>query len=196
MSVSFRDDQYLPVDGYYRSRWRAAPRLAGSGVLLEHSIHDVDILELLAGPVERVSCRTRAVHGITGIEDVAVALFTFRSGVPATLTTVWHDMLERPNERRVEIHCRNLWCVLDGSHHWGPVSWQFGGEPLRTAGAGDLEALLGPSAVEDHNPDAAFVAAVEAGAPAYPDFGVALRAHAVVDAAYRSAGSDGRITDI
>lgn len=196
MSVSFRDDQYLPVDGYYCSRWRADPQLAGSGVLLEHSIHDVDILEFLAGPIDRVSCRTRAVHGIPGIEDVAVALFTFRSGIAATLTTVWHDMLERPNERRVEVHCRDLWCVLDGNHHWGPVSWQFRGEPLRTAGRGDLEGLLGPSAVDDPNPDAAFVVAVEAGRPAYPDFGVALRAHAIVDAAYRSAELEGRITDI
>lgn len=196
MSVSFRDDQYLPVDGYYRSRWRADPKRAGSGVLLEHSIHDVDILEFLAGPVERVSCRTRAVHGIAGIEDVAVALVTFTSGVSATLATVWHDMIERPNERRVEVHCRDLWCVLDGSHHWGPVSWQFRDEPLRTAGRGDLEVLLGSSAVHDHNPDAAFVAAVEAGRPAYPDFRVALRAHGIVDAAYRSAEAEGRIIDI
>ena len=196
MSVSFRDDQYLPVDGYYRSRWRADARLAGSGVLLEHSIHDVDILEFLLGPIERISCRTRALHGIPGIEDVAVVLFTFRSGVPATLTTLWHDMLERPNERRVEIHCRDLWSVLDGNHHWGPVSWQFRGEPLRTAGMDDLDDLVGPAAVEDHNPDAAFVAAVEARRPAYPDFGIALRAHAIVDAAYRSAEAGGRTTDI
>jgi len=73
MSITFRDDQYLPVGGYYGSTWRADPARAGAGVLLEHSIHDVDILEFLAGPVAGVGCRTGSVHGIAGIEDVATA---------------------------------------------------------------------------------------------------------------------------
>jgi UDP-N-acetyl-2-amino-2-deoxyglucuronate dehydrogenase len=161
MSISFRDDQYLPVAGYYGSTWRSDPSLAGSGVLLEHSIHDIDILEYLAGPIRQMSCVTRSVHGIPGIEDVAVASFTFASGVPGTLTTVWHDMLERPNERRVEVLCGNLWCVLDGNHHSGPVSWQWKGEPSQTAEGEDLLALLAPSSPEDFNPDAAFIHAVE-----------------------------------
>ena len=80
MSISFRDDQYLPVDGYYASRWRSDPSLAGSGVLLEHSIHDIDILEFLAGPIRRLSCSTRSVHEISGIEDVAHVSLSSRQG--------------------------------------------------------------------------------------------------------------------
>lgn len=195
MSISFRDDQYLPVGGYYASTWRSNPRRAGSGVLLEHSIHDLDILEYLIGPVQKVSCRTAFVHGIPGIEDVATARFDFANGVSGTLTTVWHDMLERPNERRVEIHCRNLWCVLDGNHHNGPVSWQWRGEAPRTAGGEDLLALLGTTGATDTNPDAGFILAVQERRDAHPDFRVGLRAHELVDAAYRSADADGAVTE-
>ena len=191
MSISFRDDQYLPVGGYYGSTWRADVSRAGAGVLLEHSIHDIDILQVLAGPIREVSCRTNSFHGLPGIEDVATVHIAFESGVPGTLTTVWHDIGERGNERRVEIFCENLWCVLDGNHHWGPVSWQWAGEPVRTGYGEELLRLLGPTAVEDHNPDAAFVASVLDGRPAHPDFRVALRAHVLVDAAYRSAAAGG-----
>ena len=196
MSITFRDDQYLPVGGYYGSTWRADPARAGAGVLLEHSIHDVDILEFLAGPIARVRCRTGFVHGIPGIEDVASVAFDFASGVSGTLTTVWHDMFERGNERRVEIFCENLWCVLDGNHHWGPVLWQRGGEAPGKAGGEEILALLESEAIADSNPDAAFILAVQGGRPAHPDFTVALRAHQVVDAAYRSARADGIPTDV
>ena len=195
MSISFRDDQYLPVGGYYASTWRTNPSRAGSGVLLEHSIHDLDILEHLGGPIRQVSCQTQSVHRIAGIEDVATARFEFTNGTSGTLTTVWHDMLDRPNERRVEVLCQNLWCVLDGNHHAGPVSWQWGGEQVRTAGGDDLLALLAPSTIEDFNPDAAFILAVKDGRGAHPDFRVGLRAHQLVDAAYRSAAADGAVME-
>lgn len=41
------------------------------------------------------------------------------------------------------------------------------------------------------NPDGAFIRAAQEGRPAFPDFAVALRAHAVVDALYRSAAEGG-----
>ncbi|MUH51503.1 MAG: hypothetical protein F2789_09860, partial [Actinobacteria bacterium] len=41
MAVVFRDDQFIPVQGHYGSTWRGDKALAGSGTLLEHSIHDV-----------------------------------------------------------------------------------------------------------------------------------------------------------
>lgn len=196
MSITFRDDQYLPVRGYYGSTWRADVSRAGAGVLLEHSIHDIDVLELLAGPIRQLSCQTAFFHGLRGIEDVATVQITFASGVPGTLTTVWHDIGERANERRVEVFGENLWCVLDGNHHWGPVSWQWAGEPVRSAYGEELLRLLEPTGVEDHNPDAAFIVSVRECRPAYPDFRTALRAHELVDAAYRSAAADGAVVDV
>ncbi|MGI9600818.1 MAG: Gfo/Idh/MocA family protein, partial [Acidimicrobiales bacterium] len=45
MNVVFRDDQYLPIQGQYGSDWRGDVARAGGGALLEHSIHDVDLLD-------------------------------------------------------------------------------------------------------------------------------------------------------
>ena len=49
MGVVFRDDQFIPIQGHYGSTWRGDRTLAGSGTLLEHSIHDVDMLRFLVG---------------------------------------------------------------------------------------------------------------------------------------------------
>ena len=78
MSAVFRDDQVLPTGGRYASAWRAEVDKAGSGVLLEHSIHDLDVLDRLLGPVTSVSGHQRSFHGIDGIEDLVVATFELR----------------------------------------------------------------------------------------------------------------------
>src|SRR5439155_14668058 len=39
MSIVFRDDQYIPIQGMYGSHWRGEGDKAGAGTLLEHSIH-------------------------------------------------------------------------------------------------------------------------------------------------------------
>jgi len=188
LSVTFHDDQYLPVNGWYASTWRSDPARAGAGVLLEHSIHDVDLIERLGGPVCSVTATLAETHGIDGIEDLVAASFRYVSGAVANLTTVWHDIPERLNDRRVEVVCERLWAVLEGD--WiGPLRWQRPGAPP-TARQG--EALLEEAralGLSRALPDGGFIAAVAAGRPASPDFRQALRAHRVVDAAYRSAGS-------
>jgi hypothetical protein len=58
MSVVFRDDQFIPIQGHYASRRGAPTRTkVGAGTLLEHSIHDVDMLRFLVGDVA-ASART------------------------------------------------------------------------------------------------------------------------------------------
>ena len=96
MAVTFRDDQYIPNQGRYASTWRVDRALAGRGALLEHSIHDVDVLRWVGGEVAAVSGTTREFHGHDGIDDVAVARLEFAAGGVAALTSVWHDVLERP----------------------------------------------------------------------------------------------------
>lgn len=190
MSVVFRDDQYLPVQGQYGSDWRADATKAGSGALLEHSIHDIDILEWLLGPVATVNGHTAEFHGLAGIEDNVAASFTFASGALGVLTSVWHDLLERPSLRRIEVFCERAHVVIEGDW-FGPVHWTWaGGEQGSLDGAALYEAVADDD--PDHgNPDAAFVRAVAAGVPASPDFAEALRAHLVTDAIYRSAAGGG-----
>lgn len=201
-AVVFRDDQYLPVHGQYGSTWRTDPARAGRGALLEHSIHDVDILRWMLGPVARVSGVVREVHGIARIDDVATARLEFASGAVASLTSVWHGVLERPSNRHVEVFCERLYAAIDGELH-GPVRWQYTGEPAhsvegealvtasRAAGGlavGEAGTMLAGTAF---NPARAFLTAVKERTAVTPDFREALPAHAVVDAIYASADIGG-----
>jgi predicted dehydrogenase len=190
MSVVFRDDQFIPIQGMYDSTWRAEPDKVGAGTLIEHSIHDLDLLELLFGPACSVNGRSAEFHGYDGIEDVMLASLAFTSGALGSLVSVWHDVLERPSLRRVEVFCEHAYFVLEGDVV-GPVRWTRSGD-----GDGSIEgdALLGAlrdRGIELRNPDEAFIRAVQTGEPAHPDFAQALRAHVLTDALYRSAADGG-----
>jgi predicted dehydrogenase len=190
MSVVLRDDQFIPTQGMYGSDWRADPDRAGAGAVIEHSIHDVDLLEWLLGPIDRVSAWTREFHGIPGIEDAAAASFAFASGAVGSLVSVWHDVLERPSLRHVEIFCERLHVAVEGDW-FGPVRWTFTGDGEQVLEGSELLAAIDPALPDGGNPDGEFVRAVAEGRPASPDVGEALRAHRVVDALYRSAAADG-----
>ena len=93
MAAVFRDDQYFPIRGTY-SDWRADVAQAGGGCLIEHSIHDVDILRFCFGEVDSLTARTTNVAGHEGVEDVAAVTLSFASGMEAQLTSVWHDIID------------------------------------------------------------------------------------------------------
>jgi predicted dehydrogenase len=209
MAVSFRDDQYIPNQGRYASTWRVDPALAGRGALLEHSIHDVDIVRWVGGEIAAVSGTTREFHGHERIDDVAVARLEFAAGGVAALTSVWHDVLERPSMRFVELFCERLYIALDGDSK-GTVRWQFTGSPPQSRAPDELMAdclaLDGPDIPTTDvvtflggpilNPATPFLAAVRDGVPAPLPFAEALPAHRIVDAIYRSADSDGRVVQL
>ena len=190
MAVVLRDDQFIPTQGMYGSDWRADPVKAGAGTVIEHSIHDVDLLEWLLGPVDQVSAWTREFHEIDGIEDAATASFAFASGAVGSMISVWHDVLERPSLRHVEILCERLHLAVEGDW-FGPVRWTLTGEGEQVLEGTELLEALDPPLPDGGNPDGEFLAAVAAGHPASPSVADALRAHAVVDALYRSAAADG-----
>ncbi|HET6664883.1 MAG TPA: Gfo/Idh/MocA family oxidoreductase, partial [Acidimicrobiales bacterium] len=159
MAVVFRDDQFLPVRGMYGSDWRADPTRAGAGTLLEHSIHDLDLLGWLLGPVANVSCRTASFHGLDGIEDVAVATLSFASGATASLTSIWHDVDERPSLRNVEVFCERAYVAVEGD--WsGPVRHRFAGDAEETVLEGEpLAAEARRRGARLGNPDGSFLRA-------------------------------------
>ncbi len=189
MGLTFRDDQYLPIQGSYASTWRADVELAGSGVLLEHSIHDLDMIDWVSGGIEVLSARSGAIHAQPGIEDVASVSFGFGGGASGNLMTVWHDILERPSTRRCEVFCERTMFVIENDW-WGPISWQSGAE-VQSLQDRALTAEVDRLAPVHHNPDGAFVEAVLRDEPAFPDFNTAVRAHTIVDACYRSAATGG-----
>ncbi len=198
MNIVFRDDQYLPTQGMYASDWRADPKRAGRGSLIEHSIHDLDILEWLVGPVQSVAAREAFFHGIQDIEDSVTALLAFAGGATATLSSVWHDILSRPSQRRIEIFCERALYVLEGEW-FGPIRWEkrVGGSDER--GSLDGEALtnwLNDRDIQIGYPHDRFLQAIQSGGTAAPNFKDAIRAHQLVDAAYASAANNGMPVDV
>jgi predicted dehydrogenase len=199
MVMSMRDDQYFPIQGQYGSSWRAELDVAGGGTLIEHSIHDLDLFRFLLGaePSE-VSCRTAAFFGHEGIEDLAVATFAYpESGLVATLTSVWHEVMSRPSTRRLEVFCEqgHLWTEDDNC---GPLH-------IETSSGAEARECLPPAWVDDlpvpeegrralglyAEASRRFLAGVSTGSAGSPDAAEALAAHRLVDAAYRSASSGG-----
>lgn len=191
MATVFRDDQFIPVQGHYDSTWRADRRLVGAGTLLEHSIHDVDMLRFLVGDVVSVSAHTANFHGHDGIEDVCAATLRFEGGATGTLTSIWHDNLARPSLRRVEIFCERRHVVIEGNDWFGPVSWTDTDGATHSIEGGPLEEAVAPMRDGGANPDGEFVRAVLEGRPASPDLAMAVEAHRVVDAMYASAAAGG-----
>jgi predicted dehydrogenase len=196
MSVVFRDDQFIPIQGHYASTWRADRALVGAGTLLEHSIHDVDMLRYLVGDIERVSANTANFHGHDGIEDVATATIAFCSGAVGTLTSVWHDNLARPSLRRVEVFCERRHVVIEGDDWFGPISWTDADGTTGRLEGDELEATVAPLRDGSMNPDGEFVDALFSGSAPTPDFSTALAAHRIVDAMYRSAATGGEMVRV
>jgi predicted dehydrogenase len=199
MAVTFRDDQYFPIQGTYGSKWRADPAQAGGGCLIEHSIHDVDILRFCFGDVEEVTGRTANFSGSAGIEDMAAVSMQFASGLSAHLTSVWHNILSRGSTRRIELFCENAMVWLDDEFR-GPLHVQTSERTesrpcpsppwVQELSFGSDEIGLGVAPYVEE--DRAFVDAIVAGRPPDPSLDEALVAHRLVDAAYRSAADGSR----
>jgi predicted dehydrogenase len=144
-----------------------------------------------------VSARSSTFHRHPGIEDTVVVGLGFTSHAQGSLTSVWHQLLDRPSLRRIEVICERAFLTLEHDVV-GPVTWA---RPDCDAGSIEGEALFA-AVIERHdgrlpNQDRAFVEAVAAGVPGpHPDLRTALRAHEVVDAVYRSAAAGGNAVDV
>jgi myo-inositol 2-dehydrogenase/D-chiro-inositol 1-dehydrogenase len=198
MAAVFRDDQYFPIQGTYASQWRGDVSQAGGGCLIEHSIHDLDILRFCFGDVDSVVARTANHAGHEGIEDLAAVTLSFASGFEAQLTSVWHDILSRGSTRRLEVFCREGMVWLDEEFR-GPLHIQTsdGTEDRACPSPPWVDALpladdeVGLAVRAYVEADRAFLDAVADGRPPSPGLDVALDAHRLVDAAYRSAAHGG-----
>jgi predicted dehydrogenase len=200
-----RDDQYFPIQGQYGSEWRADVSKAGGGTLIEHSIHDIDVLQWILGDPATVRADVASRFGHAGIDDVAVLTLGYEHGAMATLVSVWHQVLSRPSLRRLEVFCEHalLWTDDD---YLGPLHIETAEGATEIAGAlppwASLldvpEEFLAPVS-QYAEPTKAFLDVLSArdeAATGWPDAATALHAHEVVDAAYRSSAAGGAVTRV
>jgi predicted dehydrogenase len=204
MSVIFRDDQYFPIQGIYASSWRGDVETAGGGTLIEHSIHDIDIMRWLFGEIGGVKAAVKNFAGHDGIEDLASVQIVFDSGCTGYLTSIWHNVLGRESNRYMEIFFENGY-ISSSDDFIGSVHYQMRkgeletisaeevlGEYLASVGMQDpgFNSLHSMQGLQDYH----FLKALEAGDDPQPDFGVALRAHEIVEAIYESGRSNSEVT--
>jgi 1,5-anhydro-D-fructose reductase (1,5-anhydro-D-mannitol-forming) len=203
-----REDQFWPtgsvVSGH--SSWRSDPAQSGGGALLEHTIHGCDLLIAMFGPAQLVSARTRSLFGF-GVEDMAALQVEHATGVIGTIATVFNGVRGR-EERRLEVFFEQGTVEVTGDFLIGAVEDSLIiHRPDAPAERPDLSTLrrqhfasLGVSRDDlvfyQYLADRAFVHAVRQGSAATPGFTDALRAHALVDAAYRSAADQGMPTAV
>lgn len=198
MVAVFRDDQFFPIQGHYASTWRADAEQAGGGTLLEHSIHDLDLLRWMLGDPVSITARVSGFSGYPGVEEVAAAQLAYHDGRHATLVSVWHQVLSRPSTRRLEVFCEQavLWTDDD---NLGPlhIETSAGEEVVGCPPPAWVERLDLPEAAAKAiglyaAPSKRFLDALARGeAPRGPGEREALAAHRLVDAAYRSAATGG-----
>ena len=203
-----REDQFWPTGSVVagHSSWRSDPALAGGGALLEHTIHGCDLLAWIFGPAATVVARTRSLFGF-GVEDIATAQVTHQNGVLGTVTTAFNGV-EGREERRLEVFFEQATVEITGNFIIGAVEDSFViHRPRAEPEHPDLEALRRELFATQgvgrddfifyqYVADRAFVHAVRDGRPANPDFDDALRAHGIVEAAYRSATAGGAPTAV
>jgi len=201
LAVAMRDDQDFPIRGAHPSAWRNDPSLTAGGTLVEHSVHDVDLFTWLFGPIARLYCTTRNVHGAPGIEDVAFTQFDFAGGFHGQLASIWHRVAQRPSNRRLEIFCENLVLATDDDAGESIFLQRGDGAPERIERA-DVMAQFADMIVKKrpylaslrdivHLPyalqDASFLAALRGEMDPDPSFGAGVIAQRIVELAYESA---------
>jgi predicted dehydrogenase len=204
-----RDDQDFPTRGSHASAWRNDPSLTAGGTLIEHSVHDFDLLRWMFGPVSSLYCRTRVVNGAAGVEDFGATSMDFAGGFHGQLTSIWHKLIARASNRRLEVFSENLFAACDADT-LGPIIFQRG-QAANEETIGDDEVMarftekilrerpyLAPIkdrlAIPYACEDATFIAALKGACDPYPEFESGVTAQRMVEAAYESARSGVTVT--
>jgi len=107
---------------YYDSgNWRGTWKLDGGGALMNQSVHDVDLLQWIAGPVMKVFANVATLcHEGIEVEDTAVASLVFASGSLGTIvgtTGAWPGHL-----KRIELHGEKGSAILEDEDI---ICWKF-----------------------------------------------------------------------
>ncbi len=195
LTAVMRDDQYFPIQGMYGSTWRKDVAHTGGGTLIEHSIHDVDVLRWMLGDPVEVTGATASRFGHVGIDDTAVVNLGYADGSRAVLVSVWHQVLSRGSSRRLEVFFEQAYCWTEDDY-LGPLHVQTsdGSEewtaPLPPwATRLDVPEVHEKSVAQYAEPNMEFLIGLDASPPrtGHPGAAEALAAHRIVDAAYQSA---------
>jgi len=123
----YRDQAY-----YDSAAWRGTWALDGGGALMNQSIHTIDALIHLAGPVRSVQANTACLaHTDIEVEDIAVAILEFENGARGVIEGSTCSWSKDGHPARVQL------CGTEGSVFLADESfelWDFMHEQAEDAG--------------------------------------------------------------
>jgi predicted dehydrogenase len=194
---------YRPDDYYVKGGWRGTWAFDGGGAIMNQSIHSIDLLQWIAGPVKRVSAYAASrIHPQIEVEDTLSASVRFESGAFGTImgTTAMFP----GNPARIEIGGENGTAVSEA----GLKTYKFRDERPAdkelvervNATAGNL--VRGAGAATDIGVDlharniSAILASWEAGTDAETSGEEGRKSVSIINALYESARQDGAPVDV
>jgi predicted dehydrogenase len=124
--------KWFRPQSYYDISWRGQWKTDGGGALMNQAIHNIDLVQWLAGPVTEVIGRTTTLAHKMETEDTASALLSFANGAQGVIqgaTSCWPG-----DPARVELHGDRGTIVLQEGRI---VVWK-----LQDAAPGEEEAML------------------------------------------------------
>lgn len=179
-------------DAYYASSWRGTKKLDGGGALMNQSIHMVDLLQYLVGPVESVQAYTATLGHAIEVEDTATAILKFKN---MALGMIYGSTASFPGQfRRLEItgtkgtviqveNSFKVWQFADQSEADNEILNQFGG----TSGGGGVSDPAAISFSLHQKNIEKFIESLESGQPFEIDGTEARKAVEIVLAIYAAA---------
>ena len=99
---------------YHDSGWRGTKKMEGAGTLINQSIHTLDLMSYLGGPIERVrgSVFTGLLEGQIEVEDNCAAVALYAGGQRAVIHTTNNNVCDAPVE--LELYCEKYSLRLVG----------------------------------------------------------------------------------
>lgn len=183
--------KWFRPQSYYDRAWRGTWESDGGGALMNQAIHNIDLVQWLAGPVASVFGQTATLAHTMQTEDTASAVLTFANGSLGVIqgaTSAWPG-----DPARVELHGDQGTIVLEEGRI---VVWKLAdGTPEEEAAMLNLEQVSGSGAAdpmaigfEKHRRQIVdMIEAIRTGRPPAIQGAEARAAVEIVRAIYRSA---------
>jgi UDP-N-acetyl-2-amino-2-deoxyglucuronate dehydrogenase len=111
----YRDDKY-----YENGGWRGTWKLDGGGAVMNQSVHAIDLLQWIVGPVKQVSAYASSrVHAKIEVEDTLSCSLQFENGAFGSI--VGTTAMYPGSAVRIEVGGENG----TGSTEWNLKTWKF-----------------------------------------------------------------------
>lgn len=192
---------YRNQDYYDSAHWRGTWALDGGGALMNQSIHTVDALLYLAGPVKSLQASTACLaHENIEVEDIAVVLLEFVNGARGVIEASTCTWSKSGHPARVQIAGTegSVFLADESFEVWDFMHETPEDERLRENHLAGSQSGLGandPTAINTHQHQRNFeevVQAIQEGRETSTSAAEARKSVELINAVYASARNDGK----